>query len=60
MKILDEMYVLNAALEVCQGYTHADIPDMEALGVVLYDLQCRYSAIYEQFINDEQQKGGAV
>lgn len=46
--IIDDFFDANAMLEVCRGYTQADVPDMKALDTVLWNLVKTYERIYKQ------------
>lgn len=46
--ILDRFSDANALLEVCNGYTQAEAPDIKALGNVLYNLTVKYEEIYKE------------
>lgn len=49
--IIDDLFDANAMLEVCRGYTQADVPDMKALDTVLWNLTKKYGEIYEKLIS---------
>ena len=46
--ILDDLYDANAMLEICRGYTQADVPDMKSLDVALWSMVKTYGSIYER------------
>ncbi len=48
--LLEELHTLNAMLEVCQGCTQADQPNMEALDITLYCLHKKYVQLYEELL----------
>lgn len=56
-EIIDQFSDLNATLEICRGYTQADVPDMGALELVLFNLGLKYREIYEQ-VSSLQMQGG--
>ena len=56
IEIRDELFDLNAMLEVCHGYTQSDDPDMGVLGVTLFVLHTQYSKLYKEM----RKEGGAV
>ncbi len=45
-ELLDNFYDTNQILEVCQGYTQSDTPQMEILSGVLFELSRRYTDLY--------------
>ena len=46
VELLDDFYDTNQILEVCQGYTQSNTPQMEILSGVLFELSRRYSDLY--------------
>ena len=52
IEIRNELFNLNAMLEVCHGYTQSDDPDMEALEVTLFVLHTQYSKLYKEMCKE--------
>lgn len=48
-ELLNNFYDTNQILEVCQGYTQSDTPQMEILSGVLFELSRRYTDLYLSF-----------
>ena len=54
LNILDKFSDANAMLEVCNGYTQAEAPDMKVLNTVLYNLTVTYEKIYRELCDREE------
>lgn len=54
-ELMDEMYELNAMLEVCRGYTQADQPNLDALDIVLYGLRQKYEQLHRNLLEYEKE-----
>ena len=52
-ELMEKLHELNTMLEICRGYTQADMPDMKAFDIVLYKLKCEYMSIYEKLLTVE-------
>lgn len=52
--ILDRFFDANTMLEVCSGYTQAEVPDMRTLGNVLYNLKTTYEGIYRELCDRKE------
>lgn len=46
--IKDELYDANAMLEMCRGYTQAEVPDMKAMDAALWCLVKKYEDLYKR------------
>ena len=51
--IKDELLLLNAILDVCHGYTQAEMPNLKVLGTVLYETIIRQKQLYDEICRGE-------
>ena len=52
MDLMEKFFDANQVLEVCQGYTQADVPNIMILSNVLFELTKRYTDLYLSLVTN--------
>lgn len=55
----DELYDLICLIEICRGYTQADVPDMVSFDIVLANMHRRFVELYDRYSEAIKEVGRA-